>query len=440
MLEIVQLILAFVLLLAGAFFTFRLRGYQFRFFFKRKRRRSASGGITPFKSLSAALAASIGTANIAGVASAIAIGGPGAVFWMWVSALLGMATKYAEVYLAMRFRLRLSDGSRCGGPMMYMRRLRRGGRALAVVFCLLALVAAVVGGAMTQGNTAAKAVESALETLGLDGGRIAAPACGLVTALVSAAVIFGGARRISDAASYCVPFMAALYMAATVVVMFKFSDGIGTAFADIFRGAFGGFRPAVGGVAGFSLATAMRCGVVRGVFSNEAGAGSSPIAHACADTDDADAQARLGIVEVFVDTIVICTATAVALLASDAMIPYGDASADGVVLMRYAFAPVFGDKGAALILASSILLFAFTAIIGWSLYGSVCASYLLKNRFGKLFPLLYCAMIPVGAMMDVGVVWSMAELSNALMSIPNIIAVLALSGVVTRGCALRSDS
>lgn len=441
MLQAVQLIIAAALLAAGAYLTVRLRLYQFVFFFyNRHRPMQRTDGISPGRALSTALAASVGTANIAGVAGAIAIGGPGAVFWMWMSALFGMATKYTEVYLAMTFRLRMPNGSYSGGPMIYMRRLGAFGKPLAAVFCVLAVLASAAGGAMTQGNALAKAVEGALAAAGLPEAPHVLLTAGLLTAALAASVILGGAERISRAAGYIVPFMAVLYIAAASAVIFRFSDRVGDAFRSIFTGAFGGFRPALGGVAGFSFAAVMRCGVVRGVFSNEAGAGSSPIAYALADTSDADAQGRLGIIEVFVDTIVICTFTAVALLVSDGAIPYGDASADGVQMMAQAFEPVFGSVWSPLILAASIALFAFTAIIGWSLYGSVCAGYILKGRFPRFFPVVYCLMIPVGAVMDVGAVWTLAELSSCLMALPNMLAVLALSGVAARGLQKRDNN
>lgn len=399
------------------------------------KREHKKGTLTPYQALATALGGSIGTANIAGVGGAIMIGGPGAIFWMWVSGFLGMMTKFAEIVLAMRYRSKNDRGEWSGGAMQYMvKGMGAQYKPLASAFALFCVLAAFCGGGMVQSNTIAESVLTACETIpGLYyNDNTVRIIIGAVLAILCAVVIFGGLNRIGMAASMLVPFAGAMYVIAAVWVIAANVEGLGEAFKSIFEGAFGGFRPAAGGVVGFALARTMRVGVARGVFSNEAGVGSAPMAHASSNTNDPVKQGMFGIIEVFTDTILICTLTALAMLCSGVEIAYGSVSVSGMELARHTFATIMPDSMAGLFLSVSIFLFAFTSIIGWSLYGSRCAEFLFGSR--GLFPyrIILAACVGAGTLIPIDMVWELGELFNLLMAACNIIALLALSELVVR--------
>ena len=428
-----------LLTLAGVTFTLRTRFVQLRRFgdmlrltlgaFTR-RKNTAPGEVSPLQAMTTALAATVGTGNIAGVAGAIALGGPGAVFWMWVSAFLGMATKYVEVVLAVRYRQRAADGSFYGGPMYYIRALGRGFAPLARIFALLGALAAFGIGNMVQANTAAEA--AAFSLTALFPALTEAPLrlfVGLLLSLTVALALAGGAARIGRATERLVPLMSALYACMALAVVFLRFPAAVRALGNIVTAAFSP-RAALGGAAGVGLQTALRCGMERGMFSHEAGMGSAPIAHAGAKTDDPDRQGLLGIFEVFADTIVICTLTALAILASGVPVPYGRAA--GAELTIAAMGTVFGDGLAALLTSVCLVLFALSTMLSWSLYGERCFAFLTGGRAAALYRAAFIAAVLPGAAMRMETVWTLSGTLNGLMAVPNLIALFPLSGEAAR--------
>ena len=428
-----------LLVLAGVVFSVRTRFVQFRRFgdmlhltlgaFSR-REPTRPGEVTPLQAMTTALAATVGTGNIAGVAGAIALGGPGAVFWMWVSAFLGMATKYVEVVLAVRYRQRAADGSFYGGPMYYIRALGRGFAPLARIFALLGALAAFGIGNMVQANTAAEAAAFSLMAFfpALPGAPLRL-FVGLLLSLAVALALAGGAARIGRATERLVPLMSALYACMALAVVFLRLPAAVRALGNIVTAAFSP-RAALGGAAGVGLQTALRCGMERGMFSHEAGMGSAPIAHAGAQTDDPDRQGLFGIFEVFADTIVICTLTALAILASGVKVPYGRAA--GAELTIAAMGTVFGDGFAALLTSVCLALFALSTMLSWSLYGERCFAYLTGGRAAALYRAAFIAAVVLGATMRMEAVWTLSGTLNGLMAVPNLIALFPLSGEVAR--------
>ena len=437
----------------GVFLSIRVGFLQFRKFGyvmkntagKLFQKQSAGAGeVTPFQALATALAATVGTGNIAGVTGAIAVGGPGAVFWMWVSALFGMVTKYAEVVLAVRYRERNAQGDWVGGPMYYIKNgLGRKWKPLAVVFSLLAALAAFGIGNMTQVNTIASSINNAIDAFGGNSAAMSVmllgqtvPVTSLVIGVVVAAVValtlFGGVKRIGAVAEKMVPFMAAIYIVCSLCVVGSNLDVIGKIFAMIFQGAFSA-EAALGGAFGITLMTTIQKGVGRGVFSNEAGLGSAPIAHAATSETEPVKQGLYGVFEVFMDTIVICTLTALTVLCgveSGVGITWGQSA--GTEVISQAFGMVFGAELGALIVAVGIGLFALSTILSWSLYGTRCFEFLTGGRFVKLFQVLFVLVVVVGATMELELVWNIADTLNGFMAIPNLIALLGLSGVVVK--------
>lgn len=396
-----------------------------------RKREAADGAITPFQAVCTALAATVGTGNIAGVAGAIAIGGPGAVFWMWLSALLGMCTKFCEVTLAVHFREKNASGDYVGGPMYFIKNgLGKKWMWLAYAFALFGTCAVFGTGNATQVNTITTAIDSALMNYGLLRADQTAGCnliIGLVIALIVGLIMVGGVKRIGRVSEKLVPLMALLYIVLALGVIGCNIRSIPTVFADIFRGA---FTPGAvtGGLVG-SFFTSMKKGVSRGIFSNEAGLGTGSIAHACADTQKPVKQGMFGIFEVFMDTIVICTVTALVILLSGVSIPYGQDA--GAELTIAGFTHVYGNW-VSIFTAISMCCFAFSTIIGWGLYGSRCCEFLFGNRSTKVFTVLYALVSIAGATMDLGLVWSISETFNGLMAIPNLIAVFLLSPVVLK--------
>lgn len=424
----------------GLFLSLRTRFIQIRRFpyairttigrmFSKKN--ASEGAITPFQAVCTALAATVGTGNIAGVAGAIAIGGPGAVFWMWISAFLGMCTKFSEVTLAVHFRETNPKGDLAGGPMYYIKNgLGKKWMWLAYLFSVFGILTVFGTGNATQVNTITTAVRSALTGYGiLPDSAVAAfnMVMGILLAASVALVLLGGVKRIGSVAEKLVPFMALLYVLLSLGVVFLHLEHVPGVFSSIIQGAFSP-SAVTGGVVG-SFFTSMKRGVSRGIFSNEAGLGTGSIAHACADTDDPVHQGMFGIFEVFTDTIVICTLTALVILCSGVPITYGqDAGAELTIL---GFTSTYGSW-VSIFTAVAMCCFAFSTILGWGLYGARCVEFLLSPAFIKPFMVIYALVSIPGATMDLGLLWSIADTFNGLMSIPNLIAVFLLSGTVVR--------
>lgn len=376
------------------------------------------GEITPFQAVSTALAATVGTGNVAGVATAIALGGPGAVFWMWISAIFGMTTKFAEVVLSIKYREQTADGRFVGGPMYYLRngiRSKGLGKFLAVLFSIFGGIAAFGIGNMVQSNSVAAALEEAVNVPPLW--------TGIALAIMTALVILGGIKRIGAVTEKLVPFMAAIYILGALFIIILNGAHLPEAFGLIFRHA---FTPAAatGGFAGATISIAMRRGVSRGVFSNEAGLGSAPIAHAAATTDSPVRQGLWGVFEVFVDTIIICTLTALAIMVSGLW----DSGISGAALTTQAFNEAI--PGGGYIVSIGIMLFAFSTILGWSYYGERCAEFLFGK--GAIIPyrVIWIPAIIIGSIGGLELLWDVADTLNGLMILPNIIGVILLSGTV----------
>lgn len=424
----------------GLFLSFRTKFIQIRKFpyamkvtFGRmfKKREASDGALTPFQAVCTALAATVGTGNVAGVAGAIAIGGPGAVFWMWMSALLGMCTKFSEVTLAVHFREKNKDGDYVGGPMYYIKNgLKKHWIWLAYLFSAFGVLTVFGTGNATQVNTITTAIDSALFNYNIIS-EDAAPTLNLIIGIVLAVLIglilLGGVKRIGQVAEKLVPFMAVFYIILAIGVVVININHVPEVFADIFKGA---FNPAsvTGGVVG-SFFMSMKKGVSRGIFSNEAGLGTGSIAHACADTRKPVKQGFFGIFEVFVDTIVICTLTALVILCSGVPVGYGQAA--GAELTISGFTSTYGGW-VSIFTAVAMCCFAFSTIIGWGLYGTRCIEFLFNSRVNKPFMLVYSLVAIVGATLNLDLLWSVAETFNGLMIIPNLIAVFMLSGVVVK--------
>ena len=422
----------------GLFLSFRTKFIQIRKFpyamkvtFGRmfKKREASDGALTPFQAVCTALAATVGTGNVAGVAGAIAIGGPGAVFWMWMSALLGMCTKFSEVTLAVHFREKNKDGDYVGGPMYYIKNgLKKHWHWLAYLFSAFGVLTVFGTGNATQVNTITTAIDSALFNYNIIS-EDAAPTLNLIIGIVLAVLIglilLGGVKRIGQVAEKLVPFMAVFYIILAIGVVVININHVPEVFADIFKGA---FNPAsvTGGVVG-SFFMSMKKGVSRGIFSNEAGLGTGSIAHACADTRKPVKQGFFGIFAVFVDPIVICTLTALVILCSGVPVGYGQAA--GAELTISGFTSTYGGW-VSIFTAVAMCCFAFSTIIGWGLYGTRCIEFLFNSRVNKPFMLVYSLVAIVGATLNLDFLWSVAETFNGLMIIPNLIAVFMLSGVV----------
>ena len=398
-----------------------------------KKQNAGEGSVTPFQALTTALAATAGTGNIAGITYAVTLGGPGALFWLWASALIGMCTKYAEVVLAIKFRERNARGDWVGGPMYYIKNgLGQKWQWLSVLFCIFGALAAFgIGNAVQVGNITSS-INSAIQIFspGAAGSEgIINLVIGIILAVLAGVTLLGGIKRLGRATELIVPVMTIIYVAGCLAVIFINIGSIGRVFAQIFREAFSP-TAALGGAAGISLKTAISWGLRRGVFSNEAGLGSAPIAHASTSEKDPVKQGLYGIFEVFMDTIVICTITGLALLMSGIDMGYG---VEGSAALNIdAFATVFGQKTSGIIISSCTTLFAFATVLGWSLYGTRCAEYLFGEKSIRVYQAIYIAVIVIGATMDLGLAWEISDTLNGLMVIPNLIALLGLSGVVIK--------
>ncbi|KIH71308.1 alanine/glycine:cation symporter family protein [Salinicoccus roseus] len=394
-----------------AFFSFRMLPYSLKLVFTKADTKS-EGDITHFQALMTALAATVGTGNVVGVATAVVIGGPGAVFWMWITALVGMATKYSEGVLGVKYRQKNAKGEMSGGPMYYLE-YGLGQKWLGVLFAFFAVFAAIFGiGNMIQANAASG--------VALDVFNIPVWITGIVFAVLIGLVLIGGVKSIGKTASILVPFMVALYLIAGILILVLHIDQVPAAFGLIFSDAFTG-----NAVAGGALGTVIRMGVARGLFSNEAGLGTGGIAAAAARTDVPPRQALVSMTQVFIDTIIVCTITGVSLT----MAGLYTSGTEGAALTAQSFdqlLPGFGD----IIVAVTLLTFIFSTILGWGYFGEKCFTYLVGDNFTLLYRVIFVLAIIPGATMSLGTVWNLGDIFNGLMAVPNLIGLLLLSGVV----------
>ncbi|HFH9838225.1 TPA: alanine/glycine:cation symporter family protein [Streptococcus suis] len=410
----------------GVYFTLRLRVFQigklptaFRLIFASDQ--SGQGDVSSFAALCTALAATVGTGNIVGVATAITTGGPGALFWMWVAAFFGMATKYAEGFLAIKYRTKDANGQVAGGPMHYITLgMGQKWKPLAIFFAVSGVLVALLGiGTFSQVNSITSSLES---SFGLSPQLVS-----LLLAVLVAVVIFGGIETISQVSTKVVPFMAILYIVATVCILVVHVDQILPALKLVFASA---FTPAaaVGGFVGATVKEAIQRGIARGVFSNESGLGSAPIAAAAAKSDNPVEQGLISMTGTFIDTLIICSLTGLSILVTGQWTTEGLA---GAPLTQAAFASVFGNPGA-IALTVSLVLFAFTTILGWSYYGERCIEFLFGTKSILPYRLVFVAMVGLGGFLKLDIIWILADIVNGLMALPNLIALLALSPVIVR--------
>lgn len=410
----------------GLFLTVRTGFAQFRLFPKAVRsfweklrgRKTAESGTSPYRALCTALAATVGTGNIAGVAGAIAIGGPGAVFWMWICAFLGMATKYAEATLAVRYRVKNEQGEYVGGPMYLIKNgLGKKWSWLAGIYSFFGVIASFGVGNATQVNAVVDGINSTLSFFGLPETAVGNLLIGITLSVLVGLMLLGGAKRIGSIAERLVPFASVLYILLAAGVLVARYDMIGHAIISIFKGVSSPLA-VTGGVLG-SAFQSLRIGASRGAFTNEAGMGTASIAHASAQVDHPAEQGLMGIMEVFLDTVVICTLTALVILCSGVPIPYGTDA--GAVLTTDAFSVIYGSW-ISIPIALALCCFAVATILGWGLYGARCAQYLFGERIWRIYAQLQAAVVVVGAVMNTGTVWMIAETVNGLMAIPNLLA------------------
>lgn len=431
-------IMLILLVGTGIYLTLRTRGLQARrfgfilrstigsLFAKDKKKSGSEHNLTPFQAVSTALAGTVGTGNIAGVTGAIFVGGPGAVFWMWVSAFFGMMTKYAEIVLAVKYRQVDEKGAHYGGPMYYIEK-GTGQKWLAIIFALLGGIACFGIGNIAQSTEIAGAVQS---LTGLD------PLyTGIILAILTAIVVIGGVKRIGQVASYLVPFMAIFYIVAGVAIILLRITDVPAALASIFTSAFSlEPREVGGGVAGYTIMVSMQQGVARGVFSNEAGLGSAPMAHAASDTQEPAEQGMWGVFEVFVDTIIICTLTSMAVLLSGVLEYDLSSFASNGAAAAAAFNAILPGTIGGTVLQISLLFFALSTILGWSYYGERCWGYLSNNNkvVNIIFKVAFVLMCVVGSVGSGALMWDISDTLNGMMAIPNLVGLLLLSGTVIR--------
>ena len=424
----------------GILMTVRSKGLQFRKFgyaLKNtigkifQKREAGEGEITPFQAVSTALAGTVGTGNIAGITTAVTLGGPGTLFWLWVTALIGMATKYSEVLLAVKFRERNKYGDWVGGPMYYIKNgLGKKWKWLGAIFCVFAALAALGTGNAIQAGNIVGSINTVVLSFNPDFGGTATLnlVLGIVLAILAAVVLFGGIKRLGAVTEKLVPIMAVVYIVACLAVIIYNGANLPTVFHDIFVGA---FTPSgiTGGAVG-SMILVITWGMKRGIFSNEAGLGTAPMAHATTSEREPVKQALYGIFEVFMDTTIICTLTGLTLLVSGIDLNYGTMGETSLV--SSSLGTLFTPQGGAIIIALCLALFAFSTILGWALYGSRCCEFLFGPKAIKPYQVIYVLIIVVGATTDLGLVWDIADTLNGLMALPNLIALAALSGVVIK--------
>ncbi len=408
----------------GIFLTIRLRGLQFRgllhslwlALIKRKEDGAAEGDISHFQALMTALAATVGTGNIAGVATAIAAGGPGALFWMWMTGLFGMATKYSEAVLAVKFREVDDFGTMSGGPMYYISK-GLGWKWLGVLFAIFASIAAFGIGNMVQSNSVADAVQTTF--------HIPTWITGLILAIATALVILGGIKSIGQVTGVLVPVMIVFYMGAALVIMAINYKLIPETFAMVFKYAFTP-HAAIGGGLGALMRTTVRMGVARGVFSNESGLGSAPIAAAAAQTKNPVTQALVSMTQTFIDTIVVCSLTGFVIIQSGLW----NTGLDGAGLTTSAFNSSLPGNLGGIIVSIGLILFAYSTLLGWSYYGEKSLEYLFGEKWVKPYRIVFVIVVFIGAGVKLQLVWAIADVFNGLMAVPNLIGLLALSGII----------
>ena len=427
-------------LLGGIFFTLRNRGLQFaKFGYAMKntigkifqKQTAEKGAVTPFQAVTTALAATVGTGNIIGTSQAIAMGGYGAIFWLWIAALLGMVIKFSEVTLSVRYREKNEKGDWVGGPMYYISKgMGPKWKWLAVLFAVFAILASFGIGNLSQANSISASVNNAIVSFApgaAESQKTISLVVGVVLAVVCGISLLGGIKRIGKITELLIPAMSIFYIVCTLIVIGANIGSLGEAFRRIVVGAFTP-QAVCGAVSGIAIKEALVWGLKRSAFSNEAGLGSAGIAHAAADTKGPVQQGLYGIFEVFADTLVICTLTGLTIIVSGVDIEFGKAVSSE--LITAAFATVFGAEFASLFIAVALLLFAFSTILGWSLYGTRCVEYLFGVKVSKIYQILFSGMIIVGTTISLEVVWNLADTFNGLMAIPNFIALFALSGIV----------
>ena len=412
-----------LLLGTGFWLTIRLRGIQFRSLFYALRltfskERQGQGDLSHFSSLMTALAATVGIGNIAGVSTAIALGGPGAIFWMWVTGLVGMATKYSEGFLAVKFRRVNDKGEISGGPMYYLEEGLQN-KWLAMCFAAFGACAAFGIGNMVQANTTATAVK---ESIGLNSVTI-----GMLLAILTGMVVIGGIKRIAEVASYLVPFMVAIYFSGALIVIFKHLDQLGSGMKLVFEHAFSG-TAATGGFVGASLANCIRYGVARGLFSNESGMGSAPIVAAAARTNHPSKQALVSMTGTFIDTLIVCSITAMAI-SSTGVWTSGET---GVALTIQAFTAGLPGYWGKLLVTLGTITFAFSTILAWEYYGEKCFEYIFGEKYILIYRYVWVIFVFIGALIKLDLVWNFSDAMNALMAVPNLIGLVLLSGVLFR--------
>ncbi|TCS82378.1 AGCS family alanine or glycine:cation symporter [Muricomes intestini] len=421
-------ILIILLLAGGAWFTIRLNFIQVRGFkegMKRafgglfsKKGEAGKDGMSSFQALATAIAAQVGTGNIAGAATALAIGGPGAIFWMWIAAFLGMATIFAEAVMAQKYKQVGKDGQVTGGPVYYIRAAFQGtfGKVLAGIFAVLITLALGFMGNAVQSNSIASAFNTAF--------GIPQPVMGVIVAIIALFVFMGGMKRIAKVTEIIVPFMAVLYIIGSLIVIFYNYKNIPYAFASIFVGA---FKPSAvtGGAVGATIKLALTKGVARGLFSNEAGMGSTPHAHAVAKVDHPVEQGFLAMIGVFIDTFIVLNMTALVIITTKS-IPSGKTGAE---LSQFAFSTLYG-KGGDIFIAVCLLFFAFSTIIGWYFFGEANVKYLFGTKAVRIYAVLVAVCVVLGSLAQVDLVWNMADCFNSMMVIPNILALFMLSKVI----------
>ncbi|MCQ8265257.1 sodium:alanine symporter family protein [Streptococcus suis] len=410
----------------GVYLTLRLGVFQigklptaFRLIFSSDQ--SGQGDVSSFAALCTALAATVGTGNIVGVATAITTGGPGALFWMWVAAFFGMATKYAEGFLAIKYRTKDANGQAAGGPMHYITLgMGKKWKPLAVFFAISGVLVALLGiGTFSQVNSITASLETSF--------GLAPQLVSIVTAISIAFFIFGGIEKISDVSTKVVPFMAILYILASITVLAVYWDQLLPTLALVFKSAFTS-AAAMGGFVGATVKEAIQRGIARGVFSNESGLGSAPIAAAAAKSDNPVEQGLISMTGTFIDTLIICSLTGLSILVTGQWTTEGLA---GAPLTQAAFASVFGNPGA-IALTVSLVLFAFTTILGWSYYGERCIEFLFGTKSILPYRLLFVAMVALGGFLKLDLIWTIADIVNGLMALPNLIALLALSPIIIK--------
>ena len=421
-------LLLYILVLTGIIFTIRLKFIQVRKFGEGMRRvfgginlfgkQADKDGMSSFQALATAIAAQVGTGNIAGCATALISGGPGAIFWMWLSAFFGMATIYGEAVLAQKFKTRSETGEVIGGPVYYIRQAFKGGfgKFLAGFFAVAIILALGLMGNMVQSNSIGDAFYNAFGVNKL--------IVGIIIAAIAAFIFLGGMKRIASVTEKMVPIMAALYIVGSLVVIIANIKNIPNVFYQIFVGAFNP-TAVLGGAAGITVKAAMRFGVARGLFSNEAGMGSTPHAHAVAKVDKPEEQGIVAMIGVFLDTFVVLTLTALVILSTNSL----GSGAEGVALAQLAFSKVFGNFGG-IFIAICLLFFAFSTIIGWYFFGEQNIKYLFGQKAVKIYALLVVIFVVIGSTLKVDLVWNMSDLFNGIMVFPNLLALLALSGLV----------